>query len=552
MGKTSSTPSFPVPGDEARRLVTLRDLRILDTDREEPFDEIVQLAALLCNAPVALVSFVDEDRQWFKSTYGWDGASTPRDVALCAYTILEDVDFVVEDVHVDQRVAEHPIRDAHPDVRFYAGVPLRPVDAEAVGESRSSGVGTLCVVDTRPRQLSEEQLVGLRILARQAERLLRHRVLAAEHRELADRKAQLRQRYDALTETMLCGVVVHGRDGAVESANPAAEAILGLTSDQLRGTTAMHSRYECVGFDGARLAAADRPAAVSMRTGVPIRDVVMGITHSSGDRRWVLAASTPLRDASGDVDGAVVTLVDVTKELDLRSRLERSLTALERSSQEHAALTAAITHDLAAPAAATRVSAETLVNLPDGHARAGVLAALLSAARLVEERIKDLSDVTSRVRRGGDPERVHQDISAAVVRGCACADRPIEIVLPPDPVWVDVDALQIERIVDNLVSNACKHSTPAGEIVITLIDGADVTILVDDDGPEIPQALRDEIFEPFRRLTTASEGHGVGLYLVRQFARFHGGTATCDRRPGGGNRFAVTIARGSGAASQQG
>jgi len=142
----------PVPVDELLRLETLRNLKILDTDPEERFDRITRLARRIFGTPIALVSLVDSDRQWFKSRQGLEASETPRDISFCGHAILEEQTMVVNDTHADERFEDNPLVTADPNIRFYAGYPLSAPDG--------SKVGTLCIIDHEPRDLSEEdQLV---------------------------------------------------------------------------------------------------------------------------------------------------------------------------------------------------------------------------------------------------------------------------------------------------------------------------------------------------------------------------------------------------------
>jgi two-component system, cell cycle sensor histidine kinase and response regulator CckA len=167
----------PTPASEKKRLEVLWDYGVLDTPPEAEFDELTALAAHICEAPVALISLVDEQRQWFKAKVGLEVPETPRDISFCAHAILQTGLFVVPDATKDPRFADSPLVTGEPFIRFYAGAPLITPDGHAVG--------TLCVTDRRPRELSLDQRQALRILARvvvmQLEARRRSRETAGTH-----------------------------------------------------------------------------------------------------------------------------------------------------------------------------------------------------------------------------------------------------------------------------------------------------------------------------------------------------------------------------------
>jgi signal transduction histidine kinase/CheY-like chemotaxis protein len=150
----------PLPPDEAARLAALERYRVLDTEAEQAFDDLTSIASKVCGVPIALVSLVDRERQWFKSRVGLDAEEAPRDEAFCAHAILcpEDV-FEVADAHDDPRFSQSPLVVGEPRARSYAGVPLVTPGGQAIG--------TLCVIDRRPRHLTKEQMAILRALGRQ-------------------------------------------------------------------------------------------------------------------------------------------------------------------------------------------------------------------------------------------------------------------------------------------------------------------------------------------------------------------------------------------------
>jgi GAF domain-containing protein len=152
-------------------LVALREYHILDTAAEQAYDDIVALAAYLCNVPIALITLVDESRTWFKSRLGLNEKETPRDVAFCAHAILQTEPLIMRDALKDTRFSDNPLVTSSPHIRFYAGFPLASPDGFALG--------TLCVIDRKPRRLSAEQKTAMQTLARQVMALLELRRVSA-------------------------------------------------------------------------------------------------------------------------------------------------------------------------------------------------------------------------------------------------------------------------------------------------------------------------------------------------------------------------------------
>lgn len=151
-----------IPEDERARLETLRSLAILNTPPEEEFDRLTRMAKRLFNVPIALVSLVDENRQWFKSCVGLDASETPRDISFCGHAILGDTPFIIPDTIDDDRFKDNPLVTNAPHIRFYAGCPLKAPNGQKLG--------TLCIIDQEPRALDQDDMEALIDLASMVER----------------------------------------------------------------------------------------------------------------------------------------------------------------------------------------------------------------------------------------------------------------------------------------------------------------------------------------------------------------------------------------------
>lgn len=191
----------PIPENERERLASLRRMQLLATPDEESFDRVTRTAQRLFNVPIALVSLVDEHRQWFKSCIGLSVRETPREVSFCGHAILGDALFVIEDAASDVRFADNPLVTQAPHVRFYAGRPLR--------NSEGHTIGTLCVIDSRARQFSESERQSLNDLGYWLEMVFLNRELGAVELGLLDELDELKR------ASMLDPVLNLWRDAAI-------------------------------------------------------------------------------------------------------------------------------------------------------------------------------------------------------------------------------------------------------------------------------------------------------------------------------------------------
>ena len=175
----------PLTEQEEERLEALRDYKILDTPDEREYDDLVALASQICDVPIALISLIDSNRQWFKAKVGLEVSETSRDISFCAHAILNDNMLVIQDALVDPRFATNPLVTCAPNIRFYAGMPLLT--------PAGLPLGTLCVIDHEPRELGAAQISALESLAHQV-------VTQMELRRVSARLAQALEKIALIEE----------------------------------------------------------------------------------------------------------------------------------------------------------------------------------------------------------------------------------------------------------------------------------------------------------------------------------------------------------------
>jgi PAS domain S-box-containing protein len=294
----------PLPDNEAARLETLHRYGVLDTLPEQEFDDLSRLAAMICGTPIALVSLVDSKRQWFKARIGMEEIETPRDIAFCAYAILQSDVMVVPDALADERFRTNPLVTDYPSVRFYAGAPLTTVEGHALG--------TLCVMDHEPREMSPEQRHALKALSRLVVTQLElRRSVGNLSRAMIERRFA-EDELDQLFTLSLDMLGIAGFDGYFKRINPAWERTLGIPTEELLSRPYL----EFVHPD-------DREASMeeAKRLGEGIQTVSFENRYrcSDGSYVWMLWNATPSSQHK--------LIFAVARDITLRKRAERRLAA---------------------------------------------------------------------------------------------------------------------------------------------------------------------------------------------------------------------------------
>jgi PAS domain S-box-containing protein len=315
-----------MPVNEAERLQALHQLDLLDTLPEQAFDDIVQIACVVCGVPIALVSLVDSERQWFKARVGLDATQTHRDLAFCAHAInTPEQLFEIADATADPRFAANPLVTGELGIRFYAGTPLLTADGHAIG--------TLCVIDRVPRKLDDGQIKALEALGRRVmnEVQLRSSIegLEATRREM-DAIQQLAERRNVLLESILASIPT-----AVIAIDPQRQIVVyNEAARQINGFTAAdipedRSRWpEKFGIrdpaSGRVLDLAEMPTSRALLGEAVLNMPLMFQSERRPLPRYADASALPMYAADGSSLGAVLVMTDITERKQAEAALARS------------------------------------------------------------------------------------------------------------------------------------------------------------------------------------------------------------------------------------
>jgi PAS domain S-box-containing protein len=333
--------------------------------------------------------------------------------------------------------------------------------------------------------------------------------------------------------------------------SPQYEAILGFTPEE---------RLATPGLWESRLHPEDRDRVLAevaaMSDDVGSWSLEYRMLHRDGHAVWLRDEAVLVRDDDGIPRFHQGVLFDISESKHAEQELERALDELRRADEIKDAFLTAVSHDLRTPLSTILGNAITLEHGEElglsGEERTELLHALASKARRLTDLITDLLDMDRLSRGAIEPRFAPDEVGSFVARFVrdtdALGERRVE--LDVWPVVAVVDRAMVERIVENLLVNAAKH-TPADATVWVRVRprGAGVELVVEDDGPGVPEAMRDTLFRPFERGPSASPhapGVGLGLSLVSRFAELHGGRAWVEDRPGGGASFHVLLASGNG------
>ena len=517
-GKAMKVP--PIPANEMQRLAALREYEILDTPAEEAFDDLTLLASEICGTPVALMSLIDEKRQWFKSKHGTELTESAREIAFCAHAIHEHKIFIVEDTQDDERFKDNPLVVNFPLIRFYAGAPLTTPEGY--------NIGTLCVIDTQPKKLSERQIQTLNALSRRV-------VSELERKKAFEKLKKMKMSLDDAQRLTKVGswdwdivpnmitwshnqYELFGRElGSpvnlevyLSHFSPEEIAVIRLVTTQaLEGKGEYRLEHEMKRCDGSRRIFLEAGRVEFNAQGKPVRmyGSTQDITEAKEAERIIAdqqakLLTTSKMSALGEMAGGIaheinnpLTIIS-GKASQLRREINRGVVRQERLIADLDKIELTV----------TRI--------------AKIIRGLLSFARNTDHDPLAPIDLSQ--------------ILSDTVELCSekMKQKGIQMRIEDfDAMHILCRAPQISQIVMNLLSNAADAIEECREkwisIHVSSHDGY-ASIAVTDSGAGIPPEVVEKMMQPFFTTKDVGKGTGLGLSLSKGLAEQHGGSLSYD------------------------
>jgi PAS domain S-box-containing protein len=538
--KQEPAPAVPVPANEQARLKALRSYEVLDTAAEPTFDSLTRLAAQICGTPMALISLVDEGRQWFKSYKGLEVQETPRQVSFCAHAIAQPGIFTIPDARADARFSRNPLVTSAPHIRFYAGAPLITSEGHALG--------TVCVLDQVPRQLTLEQARTLETLAEQVVAQLELRRMNRTQTRLISELRTSNERFEVIQRAT--NVVLWDWDMAANRVTwgERITAVLGYQVEETRNDP--NWWYGVIHPEDRERVEQGVNAALKGDGTLWVEEY--RLRRANGSYARVLDRGAIVRDAQGKTVRMLGAVVDMSEREEMRARL-----ALADRMASVGTLAAGVAHEINNPLAYVIANLDYARQELTSPA-AGELPDALKEAREGAERVRIIVRDLKMFSRPDDERMELVDVRRAIDSAATMAWNEIRhrarLVKEYQPVpSVYCNEARLGQVFLNLLVNAA-HAIPEGaadrnEIhVRTRLDArGHIVIEVRDTGAGIPDEFRPRLFEPFFTTKPVGVGTGLGLSICHGIVTSLGGELRFESEVGKGTVFQVVLRPPEGA-----
>ncbi|MEO5354540.1 MAG: response regulator [Magnetococcus sp. XQGC-1] len=528
------------PSNEAERLQTLRALQILDTSQEERFDRLTRIAQYVLQTPIVLISLVDGERQWFKSRQGLAATETPREISFCGHAIHSSDLFLVPDALADSRFADNPLVTQAPQIRFYAGAPLEVEPGQRIG--------TLCAIDSKPRQLSAEQAAVLKDLAQCVVAELQASSTTRLAQQLRDREAHLQ----AVLNTLVNGIVTIDVRGTIRTVNPAVERVLGYTESELLGRNvrmlmpepyrSAHDGYlhNYLSSGKAKIIGIGREVVGERKGGAVFpMELAVGEMEVSGERQFV----------------GIIT--DITARKSAEEALVTAREMADQANRSKSDFLANMSHEIRTPMNAIIGMSHLAMRTKLTDKQRGYLTKIQSAAQSLLGIINDILDF-SKIEAGklsmeSITFRLNEVLDTlSTIIGIKAEEKKLELLFscsPEIPRLLVGDPTRLGQVLTNLANNAIKF-TEHGEIFVGMerLQSAEERVqlrfTIRDTGIGMTPEQSARLFQPFSQADSSTTrkygGTGLGLSICKKLVSMMEGEIDVTSAAGQGSTFSFT------------
>jgi PAS domain S-box-containing protein len=523
--------------EEAARLETLKQYAVLDTLPEQALNDLTAMAADICGTPIALISLIDERRQWFKAKVGLEVGETPRSMSFCTHALKQHHLFIVPDAAQDSRFAENPLVTDGPKIRFYAGAPL--------SSPENATLGTLCVIDQVPRKLSEAQEQSLKILARQV----------MTHLELRRQMMALRlseERFSNAFTHAPIGMALVSTEGRWLKVNQAVCRLLGYSADELLSKTFQDVTHP----DDLEADLGHVQELLDRKT--DSYHMEKRYFHKDGHLVWVELGVSLVCDKQNQPLYFISQIQDITETKVVMARQKQLLEKAQAAEKAKSEFLAIMSHEMRTPLNGVIGMTSILADMDLNDVQRECVETISLSGESLLSVINDILDYSKieagRLQMENRPFNLRQcveeafDLFASQIR---LKHLEAAYLISPDiPSHLTGDSLRLRQILVNILGNAIKF-TAQGEIAVHVEcsrqdgTGCHLKFSVSDTGIGISREGIEKLFHAFQQGDTSTTrrygGTGLGLVISRRLAEFMGGTLWVESELGAGSTFIFTV-----------
>lgn len=530
--------------NEDQRLQELLQYNVLGTPEDQEYDDIVKLASQICKAPIALISLVDSCRQWFKAELGFGEKETHKDLSFCAHALHCDQVMVVENALEDERFFDNPLVMEGPKIRFYAGAPLiSPAGFK---------LGTLCVLDSRPRSLSIEQNFAL-------ETLSRHIVQKFEFKKKNDHLRKVFQQYMILQKEF------ENKQNSYSKAQKSADIGIFELNVKTEKLKISGSFSELFGFkDEEELKVKDVLEQIHpedkddfliyfreiLKEGKQLNYEYRIFQKNTLKEKSIRSTGEIIRNEQGEAIQLIGVKQDITEKKRYEEELKVQNLELIKVNQELDHFVSRVSHDLRAPISTVLGLIDIILNHENDVNKIKDLLQLVKKSLLKQDNfIRDILNYSRNARmplevEGIDFRKMVEEIFSHLVYSYNSEKVHYSIVVEQGSDF-KTDRSRLYVVLTNVISNSLKYINQQSENASVKVEvqatEAQATISISDTGIGIEEKHLNKVFEMFYRATDQQPGSGLGLYIVKESVERLNGKVKIDSTVGKGTRVTIQI-----------